>query len=59
MKLAGSGWIDVDTEQKTSVPGVYAAGDVTALAPSDRRRTRGCPGGLGGELLPVPAGAQG
>jgi thioredoxin reductase (NADPH) len=29
--LAPSGWIDVDTEQKTSVPGVYAAGDVTAL----------------------------
>ncbi|MGC9670562.1 NAD(P)/FAD-dependent oxidoreductase [Planosporangium sp. 12N6] len=31
VKLAASGWIDVDTEQKTSVPGVYAAGDVTAL----------------------------
>jgi len=30
-RLAPSGWIDVDTEQKTSVPGVYAAGDVTAL----------------------------
>ncbi|HEX2417031.1 MAG TPA: NAD(P)/FAD-dependent oxidoreductase [Micromonosporaceae bacterium] len=31
VRLAASGWIDVDTEQKTSVPGVYAAGDVTAL----------------------------
>jgi len=31
VKLAGTGWIDIDTEQKTSVPGVYAAGDVTAL----------------------------
>jgi thioredoxin reductase (NADPH) len=31
VKLAPSGWIEVDTEQKTSVPGVYAAGDVTAL----------------------------
>jgi thioredoxin reductase (NADPH) len=31
VRLAPSGWIDVDTEQKTSVPGVYAAGDVTAL----------------------------
>lgn len=29
--LAPSGWIEVDIEQKTSVPGVYAAGDVTAL----------------------------
>jgi len=29
--LAPSGWIEVDTEQRTSVPGVYAAGDVTAL----------------------------
>jgi thioredoxin reductase (NADPH) len=31
VRLAPSGWIDVDTEQKTSVLGVYAAGDVTAL----------------------------
>jgi thioredoxin reductase (NADPH) len=31
VKLAASGWIDVDSEQKTSAPGVYAAGDVTAL----------------------------
>lgn len=31
VRLASSGWIDVDSEQKTSVPGVYAAGDVTAL----------------------------
>jgi thioredoxin reductase (NADPH) len=31
VELAPSGWIAVDTEQKTSVPGVYAAGDVTAL----------------------------
>lgn len=29
--LAATGWIQVDTEQKTSVPGVYAAGDVTSL----------------------------
>jgi thioredoxin reductase (NADPH) len=29
--LAENGWIQVDTEQQTSVPGVYAAGDVTAL----------------------------
>ncbi|MGH2969080.1 MAG: NAD(P)/FAD-dependent oxidoreductase, partial [Solirubrobacteraceae bacterium] len=29
--LAPTGWIQVDTEQKTSVPGVYAAGDVTSL----------------------------
>lgn len=31
VRLAPSGWIEVDTEQKTSVPGVYAAGDVTSL----------------------------
>lgn len=31
LRLAPSGWIDVDTEQKTSVGGVYAAGDVTSL----------------------------
>jgi thioredoxin reductase (NADPH) len=31
VELAPSGWIMVDTEQKTSVPGVYAAGDVTTL----------------------------
>lgn len=31
VRLAESGWIAVDTEQKSSVPGVYAAGDVTAL----------------------------
>ncbi|WP_306210631.1 NAD(P)/FAD-dependent oxidoreductase [Actinoplanes sp. RD1] len=31
VRLAPSGWIEVDSEQKTSVPGVYAAGDVTAL----------------------------
>ncbi len=29
--LATTGWIRVDTEQKTSAPGVYAAGDVTSL----------------------------
>lgn len=29
--LADSGYVAVDTEQKTSVPGVYAAGDLTAL----------------------------
>ncbi|PZS25706.1 MAG: NAD(P)/FAD-dependent oxidoreductase [Pseudonocardiales bacterium] len=29
--LAETGYIVVDTEQKTSVPGVYAAGDVTSL----------------------------
>ncbi len=29
--LADTGYIEVDTEQKTSVPGVYAAGDVTCL----------------------------
>ncbi len=29
--LAGNGYILVDTEQKTSQPGVYAAGDVTRL----------------------------
>ncbi|MCF2530380.1 NAD(P)/FAD-dependent oxidoreductase [Yinghuangia soli] len=31
VRLAPSGWIEVDTEQKTSVAGVYAAGDVTSL----------------------------
>ncbi len=31
LRLAPSGWIDVDTEQKTSVEGVFAAGDVTSL----------------------------
>lgn len=31
VRLASSGWIEVDTEQKTSVAGVYAAGDVTSL----------------------------
>jgi thioredoxin reductase (NADPH) len=29
--LSPEGYIDVDTEQKTNVPGVYAAGDVTRL----------------------------
>ncbi|MEV7418444.1 NAD(P)/FAD-dependent oxidoreductase [Streptomyces sp. NPDC089919] len=29
--LTPSGYVAVDTEQKTSVPGVYAAGDLTAL----------------------------
>lgn len=29
--LASTGYIAVDVEQKTSVPGVYAAGDVTSL----------------------------
>lgn len=29
--LAPSGWVDVDSEQKTDVEGVYAAGDLTAL----------------------------
>lgn len=31
VQIAESGWIAVDTEQKTSVEGVYAAGDVTQL----------------------------
>ncbi|MFJ5230911.1 NAD(P)/FAD-dependent oxidoreductase [Kitasatospora sp. NPDC088391] len=31
LKLADTGHIVVDTEQKTSVPGVYAAGDITSL----------------------------
>jgi thioredoxin reductase (NADPH) len=31
VELAPNGWIAVDTEQKTSVPGVYAAGDVTSI----------------------------
>jgi thioredoxin reductase (NADPH) len=31
VKLAPTGWIAVDTEQKTNVPGVYAAGDVTSI----------------------------
>jgi thioredoxin reductase (NADPH) len=31
LKLAATGHIVVDTEQKTSVPGVYAAGDITSL----------------------------
>ena len=31
VKLADTGYIMVDTEQKTSIPGVYAAGDVTAI----------------------------
>ena len=31
LRLAPSGWIEVDAEQKTSVEGVYAAGDVTNL----------------------------
>ena len=31
VRLAENGYIMVDTEQKTSVPGVYAAGDVTRL----------------------------
>ena len=31
VRLADNGYIVVDTEQKTSVPGVYAAGDVTRL----------------------------
>ncbi|MEU3454717.1 NAD(P)/FAD-dependent oxidoreductase [Micromonospora sp. NPDC006766] len=31
VELAPSGWIRVDSEQKTNVPGVYAAGDVTSL----------------------------
>jgi thioredoxin reductase (NADPH) len=30
-RLSRAGYIDVDTEQKTNVPGVYAAGDVTRL----------------------------
>ncbi|MCW2743662.1 MAG: thioredoxin reductase [Mycobacterium sp.] len=29
VRLADNGWIECDTEQRTSVPGVYAAGDVT------------------------------
>jgi thioredoxin reductase (NADPH) len=31
VRLAPNGWIEVDTEQKTNVPGVYAAGDVTSI----------------------------
>lgn len=31
VELSRHGYITVDTEQKTSVPGVYAAGDVTRL----------------------------
>lgn len=31
VRLADNGYVVVDTEQKTSVPGVYAAGDVTRL----------------------------
>ncbi|MFI8510713.1 NAD(P)/FAD-dependent oxidoreductase [Streptomyces sp. NPDC085460] len=31
LPLADSGYVVVDTEQKTAVPGVYAAGDLTAL----------------------------
>ncbi len=31
VSLSPEGYIDVDNEQKTSVPGVYAAGDVTRL----------------------------
>jgi thioredoxin reductase (NADPH) len=31
VRLAGSGYIAVDVEQRTNVPGVYAAGDVTSL----------------------------
>jgi thioredoxin reductase (NADPH) len=31
VRLADNGYIETDTEQKTNVPGVYAAGDVTRL----------------------------
>ncbi|MQY35641.1 Thioredoxin reductase [Streptomyces sp. RB17] len=31
VRLAPTGYVQVDSEQKTSVPGVYAAGDLTAL----------------------------
>jgi thioredoxin reductase (NADPH) len=31
VRLSANGYIEADTEQKTSVPGVYAAGDVTRL----------------------------
>ncbi len=31
VKLSPEGYIEVDTEQKTNIPGVYAAGDVTRL----------------------------
>jgi thioredoxin reductase (NADPH) len=31
VRLNGEGYIETDTEQKTNVPGVYAAGDVTRL----------------------------
>jgi len=31
VELTSTGYIKVDTETKTSVPGVYAAGDVTRL----------------------------
>jgi thioredoxin reductase (NADPH) len=31
VELAPNGWIRVDTEQKTNVSGVYAAGDVTSI----------------------------
>ena len=31
VRLSGGGYVEVDTEGKTSVPGVFAAGDVTRL----------------------------
>ena len=31
VSLSGNGYIDTDIEQKTNVPGVYAAGDVTRI----------------------------
>jgi thioredoxin reductase (NADPH) len=37
--LVESGWIAVDTEQQTSVPGVYAAGRPRALQPPTRAPT--------------------
>ena len=60
MKLAENGYIEIDTEQRTNVPFVYAAGDVTkefahqVVTAGARRRD----GGDHCELRPVRAGWQ-
>jgi hypothetical protein len=61
VRLSDNDYIAVDTEQKTSVPGVYAAGDVTRLHSHQVTTAvhEGRPGGLGGEPLPVPARSEG